>query len=166
MNDVNSASERSISTYRRQYSDDFKRDVVRLVTKEKYTFKAAARAVGVSDQAMEPAHHFPLHVATARPGHTEVIADGHYRQVRSDHHERATTQPTGAMPGDEKATQHPTQSPHVTADQDSSRSKDPPHAIDAVCSIGPTHQVVRGGLEPTTDDVSDRHASFTTPDYR
>ena len=24
--------------------------------------------------------------------------------------------------------------------------------------------VVRGGLEPTTDDVSDRHASFTTPD--
>ena len=35
---------------RRRFSEDFKRDAVRLVVEEKYTFAAAAKAVGVSDQ--------------------------------------------------------------------------------------------------------------------
>jgi transposase-like protein len=32
----------------KRYLDDFKRDAVRLVTEERYTFQAAAKAVGVS----------------------------------------------------------------------------------------------------------------------
>jgi transposase len=34
------------------YLDDFKRDAVRLVTEEHYSFKAAAEAVGVSDRSL------------------------------------------------------------------------------------------------------------------
>ena len=34
------------------YSDDFRRDAVRLVTHEKYTFKAAATALNVSEQSV------------------------------------------------------------------------------------------------------------------
>jgi transposase-like protein len=36
---------RSSSSTRRRYPDDFKRDAVRLVTDEQYTFRAAAKAV-------------------------------------------------------------------------------------------------------------------------
>jgi transposase len=35
-----------------RYSDDFKRDAVRLVTDEKYSFKAAAAAVNVSEKSL------------------------------------------------------------------------------------------------------------------
>ena len=34
----------------RRFSEEFKRDALRLVVEEGYTFKAAATAVGVSDQ--------------------------------------------------------------------------------------------------------------------
>jgi transposase-like protein len=40
----------------RRYSDDFKRDAVRLVTEEQYKFKAAARAVGVSENSLRHWH--------------------------------------------------------------------------------------------------------------
>ena len=40
----------------KRYSDDFKRDAVRLVTEERYTFKAAARAVGVSEKSLRDWH--------------------------------------------------------------------------------------------------------------
>jgi transposase len=36
----------------RRYSEDFKRDAVRLVTHEQYTVKAAAQAVGVSEKSL------------------------------------------------------------------------------------------------------------------
>lgn len=36
----------------RPYTDDFRRDVVRLVTEEGYSIAAAARACGVSDQTV------------------------------------------------------------------------------------------------------------------
>jgi len=39
-----------------RYSDDFKRDAVRLVTEEHYKFKAAADAVGVSEKSLRDWH--------------------------------------------------------------------------------------------------------------
>ena len=41
---------------RRRYSEEFQRDAVRLVTDEKYSFKAAAAAVGISDQTLRAWH--------------------------------------------------------------------------------------------------------------
>jgi transposase-like protein len=40
----------------RRYSDDFKRDAVRLVTEEQYKFKAAAQVVGVSEKSLRYWH--------------------------------------------------------------------------------------------------------------
>jgi transposase len=40
----------------KRYLDDFKRDAVRLVTEERYTFKAAAKAVGVSEKSLRDWH--------------------------------------------------------------------------------------------------------------
>ncbi len=41
---------------RRSYSDDFKRDAVRLIVEESYSFKAASQAVGVCDQTLRSWH--------------------------------------------------------------------------------------------------------------
>jgi len=41
---------------RRRFLDDFKRDAVRLVVEEKYTFSAAAKAVGVSVKSLRGWH--------------------------------------------------------------------------------------------------------------
>ena len=43
-------------TKRRRYSDEFKKDAVRLITEEKYKFKAAAHAVGVSEKSLRDWH--------------------------------------------------------------------------------------------------------------
>jgi transposase len=40
----------------RRFADDFKRDAVRLVVEEEYTFKAAAKAVGVSEKSLRDWH--------------------------------------------------------------------------------------------------------------
>lgn len=40
----------------RRFSEEFKRDAVRLVVEEGYTFKAAAVAVGVGDQSLRAWH--------------------------------------------------------------------------------------------------------------
>lgn len=40
----------------RRFSDEFKRDAVRLITEERYTFKAAAAAVGVSEKSLRDWH--------------------------------------------------------------------------------------------------------------
>jgi transposase len=40
----------------KRYLDEFKRDAVRLVTEERYTFKAAATAVGVSEKSLRDWH--------------------------------------------------------------------------------------------------------------
>ena len=47
--DVKSAGALSSAS---RHSEEFKRDAVRLVTEEGYTFAAAAKAVGVSDQTL------------------------------------------------------------------------------------------------------------------
>ena len=41
---------------RRRYADEFKQDAVRLIVDEKYSFKAAAQAVGVTDQTLRTWH--------------------------------------------------------------------------------------------------------------
>jgi transposase len=48
--------EQEASSRKRRFSEEFKRDAVRLVAEEKYSFKAAARAVGVSDQTLRTWH--------------------------------------------------------------------------------------------------------------
>lgn len=49
-------------------------------------------------RATELADRYPSHVAAAWLGHTEQIADAHYRQVTGDHYVNATAEPTGSMP--------------------------------------------------------------------
>jgi transposase len=41
---------------RRRYADEFKQDAVRLIVEEKYSFKAAAQAVGVTEQTLRTWH--------------------------------------------------------------------------------------------------------------
>ena len=51
------ASEQAVSPASgKRYLDEFKRDAVRLVTEERYTFKAAATAVGVSEKSLRDWH--------------------------------------------------------------------------------------------------------------
>jgi transposase len=45
-----------VSAKRRRFSEEFKQDAVRLVVGEEYTFKAAATAVGVSEQTLRHWH--------------------------------------------------------------------------------------------------------------
>ena len=44
------------SSSAKRYSKDFKRDAVRLVSEEKYSFSAAAAAVGVSENSLREWH--------------------------------------------------------------------------------------------------------------
>ena len=46
----------SASKKRRTFTDEFKQDAVRLITVEKYTFKAAAAALGVGEQNLRSWH--------------------------------------------------------------------------------------------------------------
>lgn len=46
----------SSASQARRYSDEFKRQAVQLITDENYTFKAAARAVGVSVKSLRDWH--------------------------------------------------------------------------------------------------------------
>jgi transposase len=41
---------------RRTFSEEFKQEAVRLITVEKYTFKAAAQALGVGEQSLRKWH--------------------------------------------------------------------------------------------------------------
>jgi transposase len=55
MNELRGLNSRS-RAQRRRFSEDFKRDAVRLVTEEKYTFTAAAQAVGASTKSLRDWH--------------------------------------------------------------------------------------------------------------
>ena len=46
----------AVSPNRRRFSEEFKREAVRLVCEEKHTFKAAAKAVGVSEKSLRDWH--------------------------------------------------------------------------------------------------------------
>ena len=61
-------------------------------------------------RATELADQYPSHVAAAWLGHTERIADKHYRQTTGAQYEQAIREATGAMPGQsEKPAQNPAQ---------------------------------------------------------
>ncbi len=45
-----------LSSKRRRFPEEFKQDAVRLVVSEEYSFKAAAAAVGVSEQTLRHWH--------------------------------------------------------------------------------------------------------------
>lgn len=48
--------QRAVHSCRRRFLEDFKREAVRLVVDEKYTFAAAAQAVGVSTKSLRDWH--------------------------------------------------------------------------------------------------------------
>jgi transposase len=48
--------QQEVVRHKRRFSEEFKRDAVRLVVEEGYTLKAAATAVGVSDQSLRAWH--------------------------------------------------------------------------------------------------------------
>jgi len=58
MDELKSMADRSQAqqSRRRRFSEDFKRNAVRLVVEEKYTFAAAAKAVGVSVKSLHAWH--------------------------------------------------------------------------------------------------------------
>lgn len=51
-----SPDRQTVSVNGQRFSDDFKRDAVRLIVEEEYTFKAAAEAVGVSEKSLRDWH--------------------------------------------------------------------------------------------------------------
>jgi len=56
MSEVQTGTSQESSRKGRRYPEDFKREAVRLVVDEKYTFKAAAQAVGVSEKSLHDWH--------------------------------------------------------------------------------------------------------------
>ncbi len=52
MNKTNTSKSKAAPTRRGGVPDDFKPDAVRLIVQEKYSFKAAAKAVGVSENSL------------------------------------------------------------------------------------------------------------------
>ncbi len=53
---MDSENGQEVPATRRRYSDEFKRDAVRLVVDEGYSIKAACQAVGVCDQTLQSWH--------------------------------------------------------------------------------------------------------------
>ena len=56
MSKANASKAEAMSPRRGGFPDDFKQDAVRLVVDEKYSFKAAAEAVGVSENSLRVWH--------------------------------------------------------------------------------------------------------------
>ncbi len=50
------ADQQTVKPCRRRFLDEFKRDAVRLITDQQYTFQAAASAVGVSQKSLRDWH--------------------------------------------------------------------------------------------------------------
>jgi transposase len=53
---MDESKRRETPAKKRRHDEEFQQDAVRLVTVEKYSFKAAAAAVGVSDQTLRKWH--------------------------------------------------------------------------------------------------------------
>lgn len=62
----------------RRFSEEFKQDAVRLVVSEEYTFKAAAAAVGVSEQTLRHWH------ARLAPKPAECGAEATLEELREE----------------------------------------------------------------------------------
>ena len=61
--------------------------------------------------AIELANEFPSHVAAAWLGHTEAIANAHYRQVTDDHFASAVKASNTSKHPDERVSANPTRNP-------------------------------------------------------
>jgi len=86
-------------------------------------------------RATELADQFPSHVSAAWLGHTEAIADRHYRQITSEHFDVAVNKASGPMPGQEKILAHnpahslaqkPAQYPHTLSSNGRQKHQKPP----------------------------------------
>ena len=68
----------------RRFSDEFKRELVRLVTDEKYTFQAAATAVGVSQKSLRDWHAklAPQPVSALGVNESRAVTHGGHDHVR------------------------------------------------------------------------------------
>ena len=66
------------SPKRRRFSEEFKQDAVRLVVSEEYSFKAAATAVGVSEQTLRHWH------AKLAPPPAECGAEATLEELREE----------------------------------------------------------------------------------
>jgi transposase len=51
-----SSDRQAVSPNARRFTEDFKREAVRLIVEEEYTFKAAAAALGVSEKSLRDWH--------------------------------------------------------------------------------------------------------------
>jgi len=109
-----------------------------------------------ASRATELVDKYPSHVCAAWLGHTEAIANQHYRMVTSEHVQRATSEPTGSLPGqpksNEELAQIPAHSPHAAANQGSSRNEEIPAnpRIGEACGVVQNTPVEDRGLEPLT----------------
>ena len=109
-----------------------------------------------ASRATELADQYPSHVAAAWLGHTETIADAHYRQVTAEHFSRATTEATGALPtwtdGPKTLAHFPAHSPHISLVSGFSKNAKSPEnpGIDGAWGTVNTPQVEDNGLEPMT----------------
>ncbi len=103
-------------------------------------------------RATELADQFPSRVAASWLGHSEQIADAHYRQATDTHYQQAIEHPTGAMPESGPYLAH---SPPVTPPQASrKKSKNPGFPGFEENCLGVQNTLVGDdGLEPPTSTV-------------
>jgi len=102
-------------------------------------------------RATELCDSYPSHVAAMWLGHTEKIADGHYRQVTTEHLQRATSQPTGPMPTAKNLAQKAAHSSQVEPTQRSPRNEKSLDRVNTAkaCVGVKTPQRKCMGIEPT-----------------
>ena len=119
-------------------------------------------------RATEPAEEFPGHVAAAWLGHTEAIADAHYRQVLPEHFARAITATTSKLETVHATVHDVVQStvqetvPHGVAVHRTELQTPPNHltACELAQEKAVTRECVRprileaGGIEPPSCDPS------------
>ena len=103
-------------------------------------------------RATELVDQFPSHVAAAWLGHTETVANTHYRQVTTEHVQRAATKATGPLPSSLELAQKPAHSSHASANHGLSQNKKRPGNVNTAkaCTGVDTTQRKCMGIEPTS----------------
>ncbi len=79
----------------RSKSQNLRQGLKRIIAKAKLTEWPKLFVNLRASRATELVEHFPGHVAAAWLGHTEAVANEHYRQVTPEHMARAASKPTG-----------------------------------------------------------------------
>jgi len=73
MSDVSPPTSQAPSPKSRRFSEDFKRDSVRLVTDEQYSFKTATQAVGVSEKSLRDSPRATQRMNLCRGGCVRIL---------------------------------------------------------------------------------------------